>query len=36
MVEARRISVGTKIKLGASDAGINDEVYVVVKRPGVH
>ena len=36
MVEARRISIGTNIKLGAPAAGDNDKLYLVVKHPEVH
>ena len=35
MVQARRISVGTKIMLGAPYAGNNDKIYLIVKRPEV-
>lgn len=35
MVDARRIKVGTNIKIGAPYAGNNDKIYLIVKRPQV-
>jgi len=33
LVDARRLVVGVKVKIGVPNAGRNETIYVIVKRP---